>query len=158
MAADAYTSAAFSPKSDDAGNRVLANMGFGQKGAGSSNFAHAVAFDKSLEWLCWHPAIFPIVLELTGGKPQMNGPGTMIVDDAAHTTPEPSDGNEDSIHWHCAREIGDCEGGAGYDARRAHDAASCTVLDGRVRCNNFVCFPYLDSVSDADGGLVVRNR
>ena len=36
-----------------------------------------------------HPKIWPIILELTGGRPQMNGPGTMIVDDAQVRPPPP---------------------------------------------------------------------
>jgi hypothetical protein len=64
----------------------------GRKGTavpGHSNFQHAWAFDPALERLAMHPKIWPIVLELTGGRPQMNGPGTMIVDDAQVRPPPP---------------------------------------------------------------------
>ena len=52
--------------------------GFGQGGdartpwAGDDarRFVHGFAFDKALERLAVHPAIWPIVLELTGGRPQ----------------------------------------------------------------------------------------
>ena len=114
-AADAYSQRAF------AGGELP--PGFERKGARSSNLQHAVAFDRALEWLCWHPKVWPVVCELTGGQPQMNGPGTMIVDDAEQqlTVGAQQDG---AIGWHCAREIGDLEGGA-YDASRARAAASC---------------------------------
>ena len=52
--------------------------GFGQGGdartpwAGDDarRFVHGFAFDKALERLAVHPAIWPIVLELTGRRPQ----------------------------------------------------------------------------------------
>ena len=75
QAADRYADEAFA-----AGDKGLPG-GFGQKGIGSSNLWCGIAYDKSLEWLCWHPRIWPLILELTDNRPQMNGPGTMIVDD-----------------------------------------------------------------------------
>ena len=150
-AASAYAEAAF------AGDAMPEGF-VGQKNTGSSNLAHAVAWDPALEWLCWHPKIWPIILELTDGRPQMNGPGTMIVDDVVHTTTSLAEGEpEEDIHWHCAREIGDDTepDTNSYDAERAEAAASCQVTDGKCRCNNFVCFPYLDRVEPDDGGLVV---
>ena len=150
-AASAYAEAAF------AGDAMPEGF-VGQKNTGSSNLAHAVAWDPALEWLCWHPKIWPIILELTDGRPQMNGPGTMIVDDVVHTTTSLSEGEpEEDIHWHCAREIGDDTepDTNSYDAERAEAAASCQVTEGKCRCNNFVVFPYLDRVEPDDGGLVV---
>ena len=131
QAADAYSTVAFSGGSD-----VLAELGLGQKGDGSSNLQHAIAYDRALEWLCWHPGVWPIILELTGSRPQMNGPGTMIVDDVRYTVDDP---NNNEIHWHCAREIGDNVESGEYDAPRARAAASCKVReDGTMSCNNFV--------------------
>ena len=78
----------------------------GSKGThvpGASNFQHAFAFDPCLEALCVHPKAWPIICELTDGRPQMNGPGTMIVDDVAQTgTGFHGDGGGPG--WHCAAE------------------------------------------------------
>eukprot|EP01052_Picozoa_sp_SAG31_P041992 SAG31_NODE_6530_length_1986_cov_2.842077_1_plen_321_part_00 len=148
-AAGRYADAAF------AASQAGLPDGFGQKGARSSNLWCGVAFDKALEWLCWHPRIWPLILELTDNRPQMNGPGTMIVDDLQHSsTSLRMDEPEPEVNWHCAREIGDQEDGS-YDAQRARAAACCEMRDGKLRCNNFVCFPYLDTVEPGDGGLVI---
>jgi hypothetical protein len=148
-AAGRYADAAFA-----AGDAGLPG-GFGQKGTGSANLWCGVAYDKALEWLCWHPRIWPLILELTDGRPHMNGPGTMIVDDLRQSSAALGDDEpEPPISWHCAREMGEREDGS-YDAQRAQAAASCEVVGGELRCNNFVCFPYLDTVWPTDGGLVV---
>jgi hypothetical protein len=132
QAAGRYADAAFT-----AGQEGLPG-GFGQKGARSSNMWCGVAYDKALEWLCWHPRIWPMILELTDNRPQMNGPGTMIVDDLQHSSVAlRSDEPEPDVAWHCAREIGDLEDGS-CDADRARAAASCELRDGKLRCNNFV--------------------
>ena len=117
----------------------------GRKGVpqpGHSNLQHAFAFDPALEALCFHQKIWPIVLELTAGKPQLNGPGTMIVDDAVHTPTKGGPG------LHCAREA--------YGTSKANVTVEFSA-DGedKLRCNNFVVFPYLDDVKPGDGGLVV---
>ena len=59
QAAARYADAAFA-----AGEKRLPG-GFGQKGVGSSNLWCGIAYDKALEWLCWHPRIWPLILELT---------------------------------------------------------------------------------------------
>ena len=43
-------------------------------------FAHGFAFDRALEKLVFLPAVWPIVLELTNGKPMLAS-GTLMVDD-----------------------------------------------------------------------------
>ena len=42
-------------------------------------YLYAFAFDKALERLTMHPKTWPILLELTGGKPKLGG-GNMMVD------------------------------------------------------------------------------
>ena len=49
----------------------------------------AWAFDRAIEKLAVHPAVWPVILELTQGKPQLSGPGervgVAIVDDGTMT-------------------------------------------------------------------------
>ena len=54
---------------------------FGQSG-NLKGFAHGFAFDWALEKLVFLPAVWPIVLELTNGKPMLAS-GTMMVDSPA---------------------------------------------------------------------------
>ena len=42
-------------------------------------FAHGFAFDRALKKLVFLPAVWPIVLELTNGKPMLSS-GTMMLD------------------------------------------------------------------------------
>ena len=56
QAAARYADAAFA-----AGEKRLPG-GFGQKGVGSSNLWCGIAYDKALEWLCWHPRMWPLIL------------------------------------------------------------------------------------------------
>jgi hypothetical protein len=109
----------------------------------------AWAFDRAIESLCVHPAIWPIILELTQGKPQLSGPGervgVAIVDDGEMTVADP---HKPKANWHCNAEgHGDREGG-GYDGARLE-----VREDGSLYCPNFVVFPYLDDVEPGDGGL-----
>lgn len=39
----------------------------------ASHLGYAFAFDKSLERIIFHPRIWPIVMELSGGKPRLGG-------------------------------------------------------------------------------------
>ena len=97
-------------------------------------FAHGFAFDRALEKLVFLPAVWPIVLELTNGKPMLAS-GTMLVDS--------SDGHTEAVQLHCARDDYGFES-ARYEVRR-----------GRIYCDDFVVFPYLDDVLPGDGGLLV---
>ena len=58
-------------------------------------FAHGFAFDRALEKLVFLPAVWPIVLELTNGKPMLAS-GTLMVDDP--------DGHTEASPLHCARD------------------------------------------------------
>ena len=97
-------------------------------------FAHGFAFDRALEKLVFLPAVWPIVLELTNGKPMLAS-GTMLVDSP--------DGHTEAVQLHCARDDYGFES-ARYEVRR-----------GRIYCDDFVVFPYLDDVLPGDGGLLV---
>lgn len=103
--------------------------GFGRDGIRHLN---AFAFDESLAELPLHPGVWPIIMELTNGKPRLCS-GTMTVD-----MPGREGGG-----LHCARDD------YGWEATRYE------VRDGRIYCDDFVVFPYLDDVYPGDGGLIV---
>ena len=94
---------------------------------------HGFAFDKCLEALTMHPATWPIIMELTNGKPRLLS-GTLQVDEPG----KPSGGR-----LHCARED------FGWESTRYE------VRDSRIYCDDFVVFPYLDDVFPGDGGLLL---
>ena len=100
---------------------------------GEEGFSNGFSFDKSLEALTWHPAIQPIIKELTDGKPRLNR-GSLVINTCE---------NRKITHMHCARE--DC----GWQTRRY------AVKDGHIHCNDFICFFYFTDVHPGDGGLVV---
>ena len=102
--------------------------------ANGKGHAHGFAFDRALEQLVFLPAVWPIVLELTNGKPMLAS-GTLMVDDP--TIPS------EAGPLHCARDDYGFES-ARYEVR--HD---------RIYCDDFVVFPYLDDVHPGDGGLLV---
>ena len=91
--------------------------------------------ERALERLVTHRAIWPIVLELTGGRPHFSS-GTLQVD--RH------DIYAAGLSLHCGRE----------DSKSFAYEIGATS-DNEMRCNDFVFFPYLDDVGPADGGLVV---
>ena len=98
-------------------------------------FGHGFAFDQALGSLALHPAILPIIKELTNNKPRLTSGSLMI------NMP----GAEDSgaLHLHCARDD------FGWDSVRYE------VRDGRIFCDDLVIFPYLTDVHPGDGGLLV---
>ena len=95
---------------------------------------HGFAFDPALERLATHPSIWPIMKEITRGRPRLTS-GTLQID-----RPDPEN---KPLHFHCARDD------YGWDAMR------WDVRDGRVFCNHIVAFPYLTDVNPGDGGLLV---
>lgn len=72
-------------------------MHAGWSHGGSGFFRDAFAFDRSLERLAFHPAIWSLVLELTAGRPQLRR-GTMLHD---HSQQNPQKGGL----MHSAREV-----------------------------------------------------
>ena len=104
--------------------------GFGIDGR---RYLHGFAFDKCLEALTMHPATWPIIKELTNDKPRFAS-GTLTADLPGEAT---------GGGLHCARED------YGWESTRYE------CRDGRVYCDDFVVFPYMDDVHPGDGGLVV---
>ena len=98
-------------------------------------YLNGFAFDRALERLALHPSTWPIVTELTRGRPRLAS-GTLQVDDA-------SKGASEAMRLHCARDD------FGWDAIRYE------VRDGRIFCDHTVVFPYLSDVHPGDGGLLV---
>ena len=103
--------------------------GFGKDGKRHLN---GFAFDRSLERLVFHSSIWPIIMELTNGKPRLIS-GTLQVD------------------------LPGAGGGALHCAREDYGWESCRyeVREGQIYCDNFVIFPYFDDVLPGDGGLLV---
>lgn len=93
---------------------------------------HGFAFDKSLERLALHPAAWPIVKELTKGRPRLTS-GTL---QANHP-------NDEAGRLHCAKDD------FGWDA------VQYEVRNSRIFCDNIVVFPYLTDVDPGDGGVCV---
>ena len=107
--------------------------GFGVDG---KRYLNGFAFDPALECLALHPSTWPIVKELTRGRPRLAS-GTLQVDDAA------AESASEAMRLHCARDD------FGWDAIRYE------VRDGRIFCDHTVVFPYLSDVHPGDGGLLV---
>lgn len=89
----------------------------------ASHLPHAFAFDKSLESIIFHERIWPIVMELTDGKPRLGG-GVLLCEDH-----RPGGAGERPVHLHCAREDGGPRPGL------------FSVSNGRIRCDHFLVFP-----------------
>ena len=99
-------------------------------------YLYAFAFDKVLERLAVHPKTWPILLELTGGKPRLAG-GNMMCD--THGKP---------FHpLHSGHEITFKQGQPGW--------RQSFVKDGKLYNNDLVFFFYLTDVHPGDGGLIV---
>ena len=105
--------------------------GFGIEG---KRHLHGFAFDKALERLATHRSIWPIIKEMTKGRPRLTS-GTLQINN-------PNE-QKDALRLHCAKDD------YGWDAMR------WDVRDGRVFCNHVVAFPYLTDVNPGDGGLLV---
>jgi hypothetical protein len=95
---------------------------------------HGFAFDKALERLTLHPTTWPIIKEITNGRPRLTS-GTLQVN-----FPDKFD---EPLRFHCARDD------YGWDAIRYE------VRNGRIFCDHTVFFPYLSDVNADDGGLLV---
>ena len=121
----------FSPRGDtippeELGNRPLIR------------YQHGFAFDKSLEAITMHPAIWPIIKELTADMPRFVS-GTLSYQ---QHNPDRQKVEKNPAGLHCARE------GRYWYTRYQ-------VKDGRIFCNDLVFFFYLTDVNPGDGGLIV---
>ena len=112
--------------------------GFEQDPNDNRRFPYGFAFDKALEALAHHPSIMPIVMELTGGKPQLTM-GTLQADG-----PPAENFHDAGLSLHRA----------GDESQPGTGPQLGVGSDGRMFCNDFVFFPYLDDVEPGDGGLV----
>ncbi len=92
---------------------------------------HGFAFDKTLERLTMHPAAWPVVKELTKGRPRLSS-GTLQVN-----LPDTLDMAQ---RLHCAKDD--------------WDSVQYEVRDSRVFSDHIVVFPYLTDVHPGDGGLL----
>ncbi|MEC7841955.1 MAG: phytanoyl-CoA dioxygenase family protein, partial [Candidatus Latescibacterota bacterium] len=98
-----------------------------------TGYAHGFAFDKSLEVLTQHPAIWPILMELTDYRPRLNG-GTLGY----------------NRHGHIFHRLH-----AGWRPSKRPDVRRYYVEDGKIRATDLVFFFYLTDVYPGDGGLIV---
>ena len=98
-----------------------------------TGYAHGFAFDKSLEVLTQHPAIWPILMELTDYRPRLNG-GTLGY----------------NRHGHIFHRLH-----AGWRPSNRPDVRRYYVEDGKIRATDLVFFFYLTDVYPGDGGLIV---
>jgi hypothetical protein len=89
----------------------------------ASHLIHAFAFDKSLEHIVFDDQIWPIVMELTDGRPQQRG-GVLVCEDHR----KPGGHGDRPVHLHCAREDG------------GPRSARFDVVNGQIFCNNFIVF------------------
>ena len=101
-------------------------------------YEHGFAFDRALEAVTMHPALWPLVKECTANKPRLVS-GTLSFQ-SHDANREPVEQNPGGLH--CARD-------GRYWLTRYQ------VKDGRIFCNDLVCFFYLTDVEPGDGGLIV---
>jgi hypothetical protein len=135
--------------------------GFNQTPGGK--YLHAHAWDPCLERLAMHPGVWPTILELLDGKPQLtNESGTLFWEDSRRGAGDANNYDEkrdihvsvagnDGVHLHCGRE--------GLFAHGVQfDELHCGYFKenhGRLHCGNLAMFVYLSDVAEGDGGLLV---
>ena len=94
-------------------------------------YMHAFAFDKALEAITMSPATWPLILELTRGKPRL-ALGNMMVnrhDAPFHGLHSGGPFNRPSV-WRYF------------------------VHEGGIYCSDLICFVYLTEVREGDGGFI----
>lgn len=94
-------------------------------------YVHAFAFDKALEAITMNPVIWPLIVELTWGKPRLSG-GNMMV-------------NRHGAPFHGLH--------SGGRASRP-DVWRYFVDVDRIYCSDLICFVYLTEVREGDGGFI----
>lgn len=115
-------------------------------GALGSTYSNGFAWSTALERLLFHEATWPIILELTGGEPWMQGAVTLYDDF--------SRGNAHAMggFMHCKRDAQKNNPDA-QDSRYSEPVYCRARQDGTVESDNFVVFPYFDDVGPEDGGI-----
>ena len=102
-------------------------------------YENGFAYDRSLEAMTMSPATWPIIKEFTDNKPRLVS-GTLSYQSYFEDQPPFSSP---------ATNPGGLHGGPLHYLNRYQ------VKDGRIFCNNFICFFYLTDVEPGDGGLIV---
>jgi hypothetical protein len=126
--------------------------GNGEAPALGSTYSNGFAWSTALERLLFHEATWPIILELTGGEPWMQGAVTLY-DDFSR-----GNGHAMGGFMHCKRDAQkrnpDALDRGGSDPAGYTEPVYCRAReDGTVECDNFVVFPYFDDVGPDDGGI-----
>ena len=108
-----------------------------------STYGNGHVWSTALERLLFHRATWPIVLELTGGEPLMNG-GVTLYDDFSRGNAHAMGG-----FLHCKRDAQknnpDALDPEGLDPAGYREPVFCRAReDGTIECDNFVVFPYFD--------------
>ena len=98
-----------------------------------TTYQHGFAFDRSLEVLTRHPAIWPFLMELTNRRPRLNG-GSLGYNRHGHAF--------HSLH-------------AGWRPEKQPDVRRYYIEEGKIRCTDFALFFYLTDVFPGDGGLIL---
>ena len=109
----------------------------------------AVHCTPALAAMPFHPAIWPVVLELTDGKPMMRHSFGI------HNSPRQNaeDGGLGGGPLHCNRES---HRSSVFGSPNLGTPLSGTAVhDGKPYSTDVVCFVYLDTVNEGDGGLLV---
>ena len=102
-------------------------------------YENGFAYDRSLEAMTMSPVTWPIIKEFTDNKPRLVS-GTLSYQSYFEDQPPFSSP---------ATNPGGLHGGPLPLLYRYQ------VKDGRIFCNNFICFFYLTDVEPGDGGLIV---
>lgn len=100
-------------------------------------YEHGFAFDRSLEAMTVHPAIWSLIKEFTFDMPRFVS-GTLTLE---QHNPERQPMGTNPAGLHCARE-------------GRHWLTRYEIKDNRIYCNDFVAFFYLTDVHPGDGGLI----
>ena len=116
-----------------------------QPAAETHEYSHlkAIVAEPALEALACHPALLMALVELHRGEPHL------VSASLNHKPPRPGNAppqNGAQLH-----------GGAEFANRREYgqDASVGAEAPGRLHIENCVCFPYLDTVFEGDGGLLI---
>ena len=110
---------------------------------GPGDFLPFLVFDKALENLVLHPAIWQIITELTGGKPRMLPSSHLKI--TTH--------NDAPLRLHSLREP--VAGKLGPRPEPYWQGGHTYCYEGKIQCDYFNIFWYFTDVLPGDGGLVV---
>ena len=110
---------------------------------GPGDFLPFLVFDKALENLVLHPAIWQIITEMTGGKPRMLPSSHLKI--TTH--------NDAPLRLHSLREP--VAGKLGPRPEPYWQGGHTYCYEGKIQCDYFNIFWYFTDVLPGDGGLVV---